>query len=148
MRGPMAELIRSRRHVKHFLGICGLLSLCLTGSAFGQEGVFHANTSSDGVQKIEILGGDYFFDPDHIIVKANVPVEITIKKDSIIVPHNITIEAPEAGIEVSESLSRTPEVIRFTPTKPGKYAFYCTKKLFFSKSHREKGMEGVLEVRP
>ncbi len=135
-------------HLKHFLAICGLLGLCLTGSAFGQEKVFHATTSSNGVQKIEILGGDYFFDPDHIIVKANAPVEITIKKDSIIVPHNITIEAPDAGIEVSESLSGTPKAIRFTPTKPGKYVFYCTKKLLFFKSHSEKGMEGVLEVRP
>ncbi len=144
----MAYLRRSRRHIKHFLAICGLLGLCLTGSAFGQEGAFRAIIDADGVQRIEVLGGDYFYDPDYIIVKANVPVEITIKKDSRIVPHNITIEAPDAGIEVSESLSRTPEVIRFTPTKIGKYAFYCTKKLLFFKSHREKGMEGVLEVRP
>ena len=144
----MADLIRSRNNLNYFLVIVGLLSLCFTNSVNAQKKVFHATTSTDGVQRIEILGGDYFYDPDHIIVKANVPVEITIKKDSRIVPHNITIEAPEAGIEVSESLSRTPEVIRFTPTKPGKYTFYCTKKLLFFKTHREKGMEGVLEVRP
>ncbi len=144
----MADLIRSRNNLNYFLVIVGLLSLCFTNSVNAQKKVFHATTSTDGVQRIEILGGDYFFDPDHIIVKANVPVEITIKKDSRIVPHNITIEAPNAGIEVSESLSRTLKVIRFTPTKPGKYTFYCTKKLLFFKTHREKGMEGVLEVRP
>ncbi len=144
----MAGLRSPGKHLNYLLVIVGLFSLCFTGSANGRQKIFHATTSTDGVQRIEILGGDYFYDPDHIIVKANVPVEITIKKDSRIVPHNITIEAPEAGIEVSESLSRTPEVIRFTPTKPGKYVFYCTKKLLFFKTHREKGMEGVLEVRP
>ncbi len=144
----MADLRRSGKHLDYFLVIVGLFSLCFAGSANGRQKVFHATTSTDGVQRIEVLGGDYFFDPDHIIVKANVPVEFTIKKDSIIVPHNITIEAPDAGIEVSDSLSRTPKVIRFTPTKPGKYTFYCTKKLLFFKSHRDKGMEGVLEVRP
>ncbi len=144
----MAGLRSPGKHLNYLLVIVGLFSLCFTGSANGLHKIFHATTSTDGVQRIEILGGDYFYDPDHIIVKANVPVEITIKKDSRIVPHNITIEAPEAGIEVSESLSRTPEVIRFTPTKPGKYTFYCTKKLLFFKTHREKGMEGVLEVRP
>jgi hypothetical protein len=28
----------------------------------------------------------------------------------------------------------------------GRYPFYCDKKLFFMAGHREKGMEGVLEV--
>jgi len=37
--------------------------------------------------------------------------------------------------------------VRFTPTKAGVFAFYCDKKLLFFKSHREKGMEGVLKVR-
>ncbi len=54
----------------------------------------------------------------------------------------------EAGIEFSESLRTKPTIIRFTPLKTGKYAFHCKKKLLFFKSHREKGMEGVLEVRP
>ncbi len=144
----MAGLRRSGKHLDYLLVIVGLFSLCLTGSANAQKKVFRAPIDNNGVQRIEILGGDYFYDPDYSIVKANMPVELTIKKDSRIVPHNITIEAPDAGIEVSESLSGTPKVIRFTPTRIGKYAFYCTKKLLFFKSHREKGMEGVLEVRP
>jgi plastocyanin len=37
--------------------------------------------------------------------------------------------------------------VRFTPTHPGTFVFYCDKKLLFFKSHREKGMEGRLEVR-
>ena len=29
---------------------------------------------------------------------------------------------------------------------PGRYAFYCTNKLLFMPSHRQQGMEGVIEV--
>jgi plastocyanin len=105
-----------------------------------------AAIGADGVQRVELMGGGYFFDPDHIIVKANIPVELTVRKESGIVPHNIVVKAPEAGIEIDESLSSDPKVIRFTPTTPGSYPIYCSKKLLFFESHREKGMEGVLEV--
>lgn len=105
-----------------------------------------AAIGADGVQRVEVVGGGYFFDPEHIIVKVNVPVELTVRKESGIVPHNIVIKAPEAGIEIDESLSSDPKVVRFTPTKPGSYPMYCSKKLLFFESHREKGMEGVLEV--
>ena len=66
--------------------------------------------------------------------------------ESGLVPHNINIHAPVAGIEVDESLSNTPKAIRFTPTAVGKYPFYCSKGLPFVKSHRERGMEGLIEV--
>ncbi|MCL4458112.1 MAG: hypothetical protein M1147_13095, partial [Nitrospirae bacterium] len=58
----------------------------------------------------------------------------------------VLINAPEAGIEVKEDLSKEPKVVKFTPKKTGKYPFYCDKKLLFFKSHRERGMEGVIEV--
>ncbi len=108
--------------------------------------VVRATISEDGVQRVEVLGGGYFFDPDRIIVKVNVPVELKVRKEPGIVPHNIVIKAPEAGIDFEESLSTEPKIIRFTPTKPGSYPMYCDKKLLFFESHREKGMEGVLEV--
>jgi plastocyanin len=76
-----------------------------------------------------------------------VPVEISVKKEGGLVPHNITLNAPEAGIDFSESLSTEPVTIKFTPTKAGKFTFFCDKKMPFSKSHREKGMEGIIEVR-
>ncbi len=113
----------------------------------GQQKAFRATMGNDGIQRVEIVGGSYFFSPGYIIVKVNVPVELKIKKDSeYLTPHNIILNAPEAGITVSESLSAKSKIIRFTPTKTGKYPFYCDKKLLFFKSHRAKGMEGVLEV--
>ena len=108
--------------------------------------VVRATVGEDGVQRVELVGGGYYFDPDHIIVRVNVPVELKVRKESGMVPHNIVMKAPEAGIQFDESLSSDPKTIRFTPTKTGSYPLYCSKKLLFFESHREKGMEGVLEV--
>ena len=36
--------------------------------------------------------------------------------------------------------------VRFTPAAVGKYAFYCSKGLPLARSHRERGMEGLLDV--
>jgi plastocyanin len=47
---------------------------------------------------------------------------------------------------VTDLNDKKPELIKFTPTKIGKYAMYCDKKLLWFKSHRERGMEGVIEV--
>lgn len=38
-----------------------------------------AKIASDGVQRVEIVGGSYFFKPDHIVVKVDVPVRKTRK---------------------------------------------------------------------
>lgn len=100
----------------------------------------------DGIQRVEILGGEYFFKPGHIVVKVNVPLEIKVRKDSLIVPHDFVIVAPEAGININESLSRDFKTFFLTPSKTGKYKIYCNKKAPFMKSHRDKGMEAALEV--
>lgn len=128
-----------------------MVFLVLAGIAFAQDTgekkkTYTATVDPDGVQRVTILGGGYFFEPDHIIVKVNVPVELTIKKESGIVPHNIIINAPEAGMDINESLSDKPKIIQLIPKKVGKYPFYCDKRLLFFKSHKEKGMEGVIEV--
>lgn len=106
-----------------------------------------AAVDPDGVQRIEVTGGEYYFDPKHIVVKVNIPVELTVRKTGF-VPHDIVIKAPEAGINVDLSLDKKPKTVKFTPTAPGKYDMSCSKKLIFAKSHKDKGMHGILEVVP
>ena len=113
--------------------------------ALAQEPV---KPDADGVQRIRIVAGSYFFKPNHLVVKVNVPVELTASRESGITPHDLVIRADEAGLAVKEDLGTEPKKISFTATKPGKYAIYCSKKLPFVAGHREKGMEGVLEVVP
>ena len=105
-----------------------------------------AKAGSDGVQRIQIVGGSYFFKPNHIVVKANMPVEFLVRKEPGIAPHNLVINAPQAGVSVEEELANEPKKIAFTATRPGTYEFYCAKKPPFGHSHRERGMVGVLEV--
>lgn len=107
---------------------------------------YRATVDADGVQRVELVGGDYFFRPNRIIVRVNVPVELRARKETVLVPHDLVVKAPEAGIDFKIDLGREPTVIRFTPTKTGSFPMYCDKKLLFFPSHREKGMEGVIEV--
>jgi plastocyanin len=111
-----------------------------------REKRFVATVDADGVQRVEMTGGEYYFDPSIVVVKVNVPVELKIRKEAGVTPHNIALKAPEAGINIDQDLSGEPKVIRFTPTKTGTYPFECTKRFLFFKSHKERGMHGVLEV--
>lgn len=126
-------------------------STLLAGPAWSDEKpkeakVVRAVLDKDGIQRVEIVGGGYFFSPNRVIVKVNVPVELKVRKESGVVPHNIVIKASEAGISIDESLGSDPKTIKFTPKKVGTYPFYCSKKLLFFEGHREKGMEGIFEV--
>lgn len=112
----------------------------------GEEDIYRAFIGPDGVQHIAVTGGNYFFRPNHIIVRVNVPVELEANLERGLVPHTLVIDAPKAGIAVNEKLSTEIKAIHFTPTATGRYPFYCRNKLLFLKSHRDKGMEGVLEV--
>jgi plastocyanin domain-containing protein len=128
------------------MACCAVFCLLTAALAEVGEQPVVAAIGDDGVQRIEVVGGGYYFRPSHIVVKVNVPVELKVRKEGGIVPHDIVIDAPDAEISVSESLSTEPKIVRFTPVKVGKYSLYCSKKPPFFKSHREKGMEGVLEV--
>ena len=125
-----------------------LVALFAASSAFAQEPASPVKPDADGVQRVRIMSGSYFFKPDRIVVKANVPVELLVSRESGITPHNFVLRAEEAGVTIEEDLGTEPKKIAFTAKKPGKYPFYCSKKLPFVAGHREKGMEGTLEVVP
>ena len=135
-----------RKYTKYLYPIIISFIIYLSANAMGEQKRFVASVDQDGVQRVEIIGGDYYFTPNDIVLKVNVPVELKIKKEKGITPHDIIIKAPEAGMDITEGISTEPKTIKFTPTKIGKFPFYCGKKLPFSKSHRGRGMEGVIEV--
>jgi plastocyanin len=131
------------------LVISVVMFMVLAGTGFAQDadkGVHFATVDKDGVQRVAVRAGEYFFDPNHVVVKVDVPVELTVSKEFGLF-HDIVMREPEAGMDFKVELDKDePKVIRFTPTKVGTYPFYCDKRFLFFKSHRSKGMEGVLEV--
>lgn len=127
--------------------LAGVCTLCCA-PARGEQQIVYAHPDNDGVQRVRIVGGEYFFEPQRVVVKANVPVELSLSKQASVVPHTFVIDAPEAGIAVDEELGVDIKRVSFTPTAPGVYPYYCRNRLLFFKSHRDKGMEGVLEVVP
>jgi len=133
-----------------FLTCCLCLAVAGPAAAFAQDqkDVYVAKVDPDGVQRIRLEGGGYFFKPNHIVVKVNGQVELLASREAGITPHDLVIKAPEAGIAVEVDLAAEPKKIAFTPTAVGKFPFYCGKKLLFFASHRERGMEGLLEVVP
>jgi plastocyanin domain-containing protein len=121
------------------------VSLALAAADW-KEKRLEAVADKDGIQRVEITAGGYYFDPNTIVVKVNVPVELVVKRTAGGFGHNIVLHEAEAGIDFQVALDTDPKSIKFTPTKAGKYMFICSHKVPFSKSHQERGMYGYLEV--
>ncbi|HXS09482.1 MAG TPA: cupredoxin domain-containing protein [Candidatus Krumholzibacteria bacterium] len=99
-----------------------------------------ATVDADGVQRIDVDMHSYYFEPNKIIVKAGTPVEIKLHNCSHVVPHNFTISSGDI-VASDDKWGWGTGHVRFTPTKPGEYHFFCKKD-----SHEKKGMTGTLIV--
>lgn len=104
--------------------------------------------AADGVQRGTVILDSYSYSPDRVVAQVGKPVELRLKSVTLLTPHNFIIDDPAAGFLINEDVSAGQDkVVRFVPTRTGSFVFYCDKKLLFFASHREKGMEGTLEVR-
>jgi plastocyanin len=131
----------------------GLIAGLLFGFIAGAES---ADTSApvvvpvdrDGVQRVTIVTDSYSYAPSHLQVEVGKPVELILNSVTIVTPHNFVLKEPSAGLMVEADVpAGKGTIVRFTPAQRGLFTFYCDKKLLFFKSHREKGMEGLLDVR-
>lgn len=112
-----------------------VLAMCLT-SAFAADN-----------RSIDVVLGSYYIKPDKITVKVGQTVTLNLVNEATIVPHDLVIKAPEAGIDFAMDVPAGKKAsVTFTPTKVGQYPMICDKKLLFFKSHKDKGMHGTLEV--
>ncbi len=103
-----------------------------------------AQITAEHLQEVTVQVESFYFKPNKINVMVNMPVRLVLKSDTHLIPHNFTLHAPEAGIDISQDVGHgATKVVEFTPTKPGEYSFFCDKG-----SHAKKGMTGVLVVRP
>ncbi|TFH88596.1 quinol oxidase [Billgrantia azerbaijanica] len=137
------NIVRSGRGLWLALGIGVALA---SGSAWAESPPQVARVDSDGVQRITLVGGSYYFEPEHIVVRVGVPVELQARREYGLTPHSLVIRSAELGLDIETQLDTAGKVIRFTPRVPGRVEFYCDERLLFFRSHRERGMVGVLEV--
>lgn len=101
----------------------------------------------EGVQRVRMVLDSYAYEPAHVVVQAGKPVELVLTSVTLLTPHNFVLK--EGGLSIDQNVGAGQTLtVRFTPMQPGVWTFYCDKQLLFFKSHREKGMEGRLEVRP
>lgn len=101
-----------------------------------------AVATADGVQQITVKIESFYFDPSRIHVTVNKPARLILKSGTFLIPHNLSIRAPEAGIDVDHDIGHGDStVVEFTPTKTGEYKIFCDKS-----GHAEKGMVGTLVV--
>ena len=104
--------------------------------------------AADGVQRATVTLDSYSYQPAHLIVEAGKPVELTLTSVTTLIPHNFIIKDPAGNLSVEQDVSAGKTVtMTFTPRQPGIFPIYCDKRLWPLPSHRDKGMEGTLEVR-
>ena len=119
----------------------------LTFGADRESPPFEARLGEDGVQRVDVKVDSYYFEPHHIVVKVNKPVELRLRSVTSLIPHEFVMAHPEAGLKVHQDISAGEDVkVTFTPTKTGSFEFYRDKKPLLFKSHKSKGMKGTLEV--
>ena len=109
--------------------------------------LFALSASAAEPRVVEISAGSYYFKPDKIQLRVGEPVTLKLRNEGSVVPHDLIVHAPEAGIDIHLAVSGgASATASFTPTKAGTYDMYCGKKMVLMKSHRDKGMVGTLEV--
>ena len=130
------------------MGIVLLAGTVLAASDSASSPPFVVPFSPDGVQRTTVILDSYSYQPNHLVVEAGKPVELTLTSVTTITPHNFIIKdlAPGLSVEQDVSAGKTATV-KFTPPQQGRYTIYCDKRLWPLPSHRDKGMEGTLEVR-
>jgi plastocyanin len=127
------------------IGVSLLLSASMARAA---DAPVVVPVGDDGVQRITMEMDNYSYSPSHIVVEAGKPVEISFVSVSAWTPHDFVIDDPAFGQKIEVNVGGgKKKSITFTPAAPGSFIFYCSKDIPFAKSHREKGMEGKIEVR-
>ena len=132
---------------------CLGLSFGLAVVAFAAEPAsvgppFVVPVDSDGVQRTTVVLDSYSYQPGHLIVEKGKPVELTLKSVTTLTPHNFIIKDPAGSLSVEQDVGAGKTgLVKFTPMQTGTFPIYCDKRLWPLPSHRDKGMEGKLEVR-
>lgn len=125
---------------RRFPGLLIVVGIALNSPLVAAEG---------DTRVIQVLLGDYQYKPGELQIVVDQPVVLQLVNTDMITPHNFTLEDPSDGLDVNVDILAGDTVeVHLMPLVPGRHTFYCSNKLLFMDSHREKGMEGTLIVVP
>ena len=123
--------------LRYSVFLCSLLS----------AGWLHAEAIYTKV--IEVTLGDYRYMPGNIELLIDQPVILRLINVDSYTPHNFTLQDASDGLDVNVDIPAGQSVnVHLMPLVAGSHTFYCKNKLLFMDSHREKGMQGTLNVIP
>ena len=125
-------------------GVVLIAAAALAGCSSGLKRpvvMAQAEPDAQGVQRVVVEMHSFYFKPNRIQVHAGHPVDLVLQNKARFVPHNFTIAEPPIQVSAGSWLGSAH--VRFTPTKPGEYKFFCHVD-----SHAKKGMTGTLVVIP
>jgi cytochrome c oxidase subunit II len=95
-------------------------------------------TAQESIQTIRITAQKFFYDPNNIIVKKDVPVVLELTSRDAVHGFN----CPDLKIRADLFPNKTA-ILRFTPTMTGVFPFHCD--IFCGGGHE--GMTGTITVR-
>jgi hypothetical protein len=108
-----------------------------------------AAIGSDGVQRIHIRCGANFLDPNHIVIKANVPVELTVSTTAGLPSHSFVISmSGPRPITADTPIEATEKTFAFVPGRPGDYQASCRDNTTTANAALLKAKQGLLTVIP
>jgi len=93
----------------------------------------------DGVQRVNVECAENVFDPNEIVVSANVPVELSIRG-----PSDSLLFVNQGFSPENKPIGNTPSKHRFQPSTPGRYEMWCQPRTGMPGRIRK----GLLTVRP
>lgn len=143
---PVSAVPSRSPALRFVAGSCIALSIAWVPDLSAQALSFQAALDADGTQRVTIVGGSYFFKPDRVLAKAGRPLDLIVRMEEGIVPHRFVLEGPDGKPLADIELAATPKTLR-VELPPGQYLFTCPNRLLMFKSHRERGMSGMLEIR-
>lgn len=148
--GSVASVGASKIASKRFAlaRCCALAVIAFAPHAAAQDvpPPYTVSTDADGVQRVTIVGGSYFFEPARIIAKAGQPLDLVVRMERGIAPHRFVLEGADGKSLADVELAEAPKTVRVA-LAAGDYVFHCPNRLLMFRSHSERGMSGALEVR-
>jgi plastocyanin len=140
--------IRSRtRSLYHAFPVMLLITMFIVGCGTPGKNLpvteATAAIGADQVQEVKVEVNSFYFKPSRINVLVSTPVRLILKNKALIIPHNISMDSPDAGLKFDKDIGAGRTVtVEFTPNKAGEYLFFCDKD-----GHKNKGMTGTIVVK-